>query len=116
MPRTNLPITSFVTDGLTTPGTSAVDPANGHEIAYAKTDDLIVEVNNTHATLAKTVTFKRGAVDLAPGAREDLVLSVPAVSRRFIRLLDSARFAQAGGKIFVDLEAGITGTIAAYVA
>jgi len=114
MPRTNLPVTPFVRDGLTTPGTTAVDPTNGHEVAYTKTGNLVIEVNNTAGT-AKNVTLRRGDVVLAPGAREDLVLQVPNAARRFLGPFDSGRFAQPGGKINVDLEAGITGTIAAYL-
>jgi hypothetical protein len=83
VPRTNVPVVSLTRDGLTTPGTTAVDPANGHELTYVKGQNLFLEVNNTHATLAKTVTLKRGDVALAPAQRADLVLSVPATSRRF---------------------------------
>jgi hypothetical protein len=114
VPRTVVPVTPFTRDGLTTPGTTAVDPANGHELTFVKSGDLILEVNNT-ATVAKTVTLKKGLdPTLSLGGGDLGPLSVPAASRRFIGPIDSARYVQPGQKINVDLEAGITGTIAAY--
>jgi hypothetical protein len=113
MPRTAVPVVSLTRDGLATPGTTAVDPTNGHELVYVKGANLFLEVNNT-ATAAKDVTLKRGDSVLAPGQRSDLALTVPGSSRRFLGPFDVGAWAQAGQKINVDLAAGITGTIAAY--
>jgi hypothetical protein len=115
MPRTAVPVVTLTREGLTTPGATAVDPTNDHELTYGKGQNLFLEVNNT-AGAAKTVTLLKGDEVLAPSRREDLVLSVPATSRRFLGPFDIGRHAQPGGKIFIDLEAAITGTIAAYVA
>ena len=113
MARTNVPVVTLTRDGLTTPGTTAVDVANGHELAYIDSSDFFIEVNNTAGT-AKNVTLRRGSVELAPGAMQDLVLQVPNAARRFLGPFDTARFAQVGGKVNVDLESGFTGTIGAY--
>jgi hypothetical protein len=114
MPRVNVPVVTLNRDSLTTPGATAVDPTNDHELVYTKGQNLFLEVNNT-ATAAKTVTLTKGDEALAPGRRDDLVLTVPGSSRRFLGPFDLGRHAQAGGKVFIDLEAAITGTIAAYV-
>jgi hypothetical protein len=108
-----VPVVQLTRDGLTTPGTTAVDPTNDHELTYVKGQNLFLEVNNT-ATAAKTVTLTKGDEALAPSRRADLVLTVPGSSRRLLGPFDIGAWAQPGQKINVDLEAGITGTIAAY--
>jgi hypothetical protein len=114
MPRTNVPVARLTEHGLTTPGTTAVDPTNGHELTYVKTSHLFLEVNNTAGT-AKNVTIKKATdATLGHGAQPDLVLQVPNAARRFLGPFESARYAQPGGKLWIDLESGITGTIAAY--
>jgi hypothetical protein len=116
MPRTALTLTAVPAHAGTTVTTSAVDPTNGHEITLgSKLGTLVLDVNNTHATLAKTVTVKSGThTELAPGSGQDLVVSVPALTRRLIPIRDFSRFMQPSGKVWVDLEAAITGTILAY--
>jgi hypothetical protein len=113
VPRTALAVIKLVEHALTTPGTAAIDVANGHEIAYGKTSHLVLEVSNT-AGSAKNVTIKK-ASDLTAGhGGVDLVLQVPNGARRFLGPFDSARYAQPGGKLWVDYEAGTTGTVAPY--
>jgi hypothetical protein len=116
MPRTAVPIGNMVMNGIQTPGTTAVDPANGHELAWGKTDHFVLEVNNTAGT-AKNVTLKAGTDKSVAGQAGlgDLVLQVPNAARRRLGPFEKARFTQPDGKLYVDLEAGITGTIDAFL-
>lgn len=115
MARTNVPITALTANAANAdPATTALDATNGHTIAVGGlTDRLAIEVKNTFAG-AKSVTVKAGANPPAIRAGlGDLTKSL-AQDEITILVLESARFVQADGAIYVDLTAGTTGTIRAY--
>ena len=116
MARTAVPASNFVGNGsLADPAGTAVDPTNGHTVAAAKFDRLVLRVNNTSAS-ARVVTVKAGAYPPAIAAGQgDLAVSVPATSVVFIGPFESGRFAQVDGSLSVDLASGITGTVTAFV-
>jgi hypothetical protein len=92
------------------PTTTAVDVANGHVITGVPAEQLIIIANLTFAG-AKTITIKAGANPPALAAGQgDHVVSINN-STRWIGPLTSARFQQADGSVYVDYEAGSTGTI-----
>lgn len=123
MARTAIPLTNLGKDnGIAEPAGTAVDPTNGHYIdCGGLTGQLVLWVNNTFAG-TKVVTVKAGANP--PAFRQslgDVAYTAQASGRSFVGPVESARFVQApggtdggtGGRIFVDLAAAITGTIAA---
>ncbi|HZP14699.1 MAG TPA: hypothetical protein VFA96_02665 [Nocardioides sp.] len=123
MARTAIPLTNLTKDnGINEPAGTAVDQANGHYVdCSGLTGQLILWVNNTFAG-TKVVTVKAGGSP--PAFRKDLgdlAYTAQASGRSFIGPLEAARFVQqpggtdggTGGRIFIDLAAGITGTIAA---
>jgi hypothetical protein len=117
MARTAVPITALLANSeIANPAGTAVDPTNDHVIAAGgKTDRLWIRCTNTSAG-AKTLTVVKGVNPPAVrGGIGDLVVSIPATTGdRLVGPLESARFAQANGDIYVDLEAAITGIIAAF--
>lgn len=119
MARTNVPLTNLLANnGISEPAGTAVDPANGHVIdVTGLSGQVIIEINNTFAG-TKVVTVKAGDTN-PPAFRKDLgdlAYTAQASGRSFIGPLESARFIQRAsdpGKLYVDLAAAITGTIAA---
>lgn len=123
MARTNIPLTTLTKDAiLQEPAGTAVDVANGHYIdcSTVKSGKLLIWINNTFAG-SKIVTVKAGANP--PAFRQaigDNALTVTTTSRAFV-MLESARYIQApggtdggtGNRIFLDIAAAMTGTIAA---
>ena len=116
MARTAIPITDLPANAGTAPvAGTAVDPTNGHVVAAGSvTRRLLLHLKNT-AVAAKTFTIKAGVNPPAFRAElGDLVVSVPAnTGERFV-IIESARFVQANGDIWIDVEAAATGNEAAY--
>lgn len=123
MARTAIPLTNLAKDaGINEPAGTAVDVANGHYVDIGGlSGQLVLWVNNTFAG-TKVVTVKAGANP--PAFRKDLgdiAVTCQASGRSFIGPIESARVVQApggtdggnGGRIFIDLAAAMTGTIAA---
>lgn len=126
MARTQIPVTNLVKDsGVQIPTATAVDPTNGHYIDInGLTGQLIIQINNTFAG-TKLVTLKAGTSN-PPAFRKDLgdaTFTAAASDRCLLGPLEAARFVQPpggtdggnGGRVFVDLAAGITGSIAAFL-
>src|SRR5215831_983012 len=123
MARTSIPLTLLTANnGIAAPAGTAVDPTNGHYVdVTGLSGRVILWVNNTFAG-TKTVTVKAGVGP--PAFRKDLgdlVYTAGASGVSYVGPLESARVIQAaggtdggtGGRIFIDLQAAITGTIAA---
>lgn len=114
MARTAVTITDIVPNGgVAAPAGTTVDPTNGHSIDAGGVDSrLLIVVNNT-AVSTKVVTVKAGVAPQAGLASlGDITFTCPASGISYLGPYESARIAQAGGLINVDLAAGITGTIA----
>lgn len=100
---------------------TTITPANGGYLAAGgDTAGLLVIIRNTTVS-AKIVTFKEGVY--SPGltaGQGDLALSIGASSVKYV-FLESARFVQnidsansyPAGRIDVDFESAMTGTITA---
>jgi len=91
------------------PVTTAIDPTNGHQVAFGKARKLLLRLNATFAG-AKTYTLKAGTVGPRIG-QGDLVLSLNNVTR-YVQV-DADRFMQSDGNLYIDVEAAATGTIEA---
>jgi hypothetical protein len=114
MARTLLTVTDLVANAsVAEPAGNAVDVANGHYVpGSVPLEELVIDVNQTFAG-AKNITIKAGANPPALAAGQgDLVIAINAATRR-IGPFTSARFSQADGSLWIDLEAGTTGTIKA---
>lgn len=124
MARTNLPLTPLVgNSGVAEPAGTAIDQANGMNIALASTAipaaggprHLILQVKNTFAG-TKVITIGAGvnppAMRSALGA---ITFTCPASSNTFVGPFEAARVLQADGSINVDFASGITGTINAFL-
>ncbi len=112
MARDAITITSLTLNGGVAEATgTTISVANGAEIDAGHTSKLVVEVRNTFgAELDVTIPAGVGPTkDLG-----DLVVPVAATTGVQMITLESARFAQSDGKINLDFEATMTGTVAAY--
>lgn len=95
------------------PTTTAIDPTNGHSVAApGPLEELFIIIGATFAG-AKNYTFK-GGVNPPADRSADLVVSANNTTR-WVGPFTSAQFVQAGSQLFIDVEAGATGTIAAVV-
>lgn len=127
MARTNLPVSALVANGsLTTPAGTAVDQANGMNVAltseaippaYDAFRGLFFRVLNTNGT-ARNFIVRAGVYP--PAFRKDLgdlTVSIPATTGDvLVGPLDMSRFVQADGSVNVDFGASFAGTITALVA
>jgi hypothetical protein len=113
MARTALTVTEMVANSsVADPAGNAVDTANGHIASGVTLEELYLEVNLTFAG-AKNLTVKAGANPPALAAGQgDLVVAINNAVK-LIGPFTSARFAQADGSLWVDVEAAATGTIKA---
>lgn len=115
MARTAVTISKLsANSSITTPAGTTLDPTNGHVISGARFRKLMIRITNTNGT-NRVATIKAGAYPPAESAGlGDLAVTVPATTGDvLIGPLESARFAQANGDIYVDLGASIAGIIAA---
>jgi len=91
-----------------------INPTNGATIdADGDTQRLIIWIQNTYAgTKAATIKAGNNPPAFASG-QGDLSVSLTQNQEKFV-VIESARFAQADGSIYVDFDTGMTGKIAAY--
>lgn len=119
MARTVITPTPLNPNGhLTSPAGTTIDSTlvtNGVEIDVADPEHTILRVANT-ATGAKNVTVRAGSgIQAWMAGQGDLAVSVGAnTGLEFIGPFTSARFQQDGSKLYVDFDAGFTGTITAF--
>ncbi len=115
MPRGTISIQDLVTNGGTVGTPWSIDATNGGLIqAKAKTRRLVIQVKNTAGA--------QGTLSLVPGAnppafRQGMgtaTVTVPATTGERFILVESARFAQANGDIYLDFSAGMTGSVNVY--
>lgn len=122
MARTQVPVTVLTPNAsIADVAGTAIDATNSHYIdvsAYAA-EQLIIRVKNTTGS-TKTATVKAGANPPADAAGEGTIVvsltdgsSTP--TQAFVGPLTSARFIQSGSQIFIDIAAGMTGTITAFI-
>ncbi len=93
---------------------TAIDVANGMSIDVgSQPGKYIIFVKNTFAG-AKTVTFKAGVNP--PAFRSGLGNLTESIAQNATGMfqLEGARFVQADGKVYLDFEAGTTGTVWAF--
>ncbi|MBE7512559.1 MAG: hypothetical protein HS103_07070 [Anaerolineales bacterium] len=111
MARDTLPITDLAVNALTAPETPlAISPTDGATLpAGGDTGRIAVQITNS-AEAAYTVTVAAGVNPPAFRApMGDLAMEIPAGATRYL-VIESARFAQANGAIWLDFESGMTGT------
>jgi hypothetical protein len=96
---------------------TTIDPTlvtNGVVISGVPLEELIVRVTNTFAG-AKVITVRKGANPPALSAGQgDMTGSQAQNEVAHYGPLEGARFSQANGDLYVDFEAGTTGTIWAF--
>lgn len=117
MARVTVPIQSLVQNGGTVSAGTALDAANGMVIAAgSKTRGLLVYIKHSGGTAGTP-----GTCSVVPGAdppafRQGLgtLVDVTPTATDRVLLVESARFAQANGDIYLDLSTGFTGTVYAY--
>jgi hypothetical protein len=117
MARTDLPRLVLVrsTPLIQTAGT-AVDPANGHSITPSSAAGLTLLVAGFTFAGAKTLTVKAGTPGAngwpAGAALGDLVVSLNNQTAHIV--FESHRYLQPDGSIYIDIQAGATGTLRVY--
>lgn len=115
MARDNVAITSLpVNAGTAAAAGVAINPANGAVVATGGfMGRLLLYVMVTNAG-GGNVTVKKGVNP--PAFRSglgDLAISFAQNDEKYI-VVESARFAQANGDLYLDFDAGLTGVVAAY--
>lgn len=124
MARTNLPLTNLAQAGILQPAGTAIDQANGMNVALASSaipsasgaDRLILQVANTAASPFNFIL--RAGASNPPAFRSglgDLTVSVTNATTKLIGPFDPARFVQTDGSLNIDFGVGFTGTINAYL-
>lgn len=117
MARTAVTVTTLTAGtGTTEPAGTNADPTNGHLIDTAGlTGHILIRCANTNGT-ARNAVIKAGANPPALSAGQgDLTVSVPATTGVvWFGPLESARFRQSDGSIYIDLGASFAGTVTAY--
>lgn len=117
MPRTAIPVTRrAVNAAAAKPATTPIDPTNNHIIAApCRPEQLFIEVANT-AGADKVVTVKAGVYPPAVAAGQgDVTVTVTATTGvATIGPIESGRFLQADGSIWINVEAAMAGTFRAY--
>lgn len=118
MARTNVAYTPLVANGtLADPAGTALNAGvgNGHAIVAAQPERTVLRITNTTAG-AVNATIKAGVYPpaLASGLG-DLTVPIGANSAAFVGPFESGRFIQKDGSLNVDIAAGHTGTITAFL-
>ena len=116
MPRDTVAITELdLNAGTAEPAGTTIVPANGASIAAGGcTRKLLIRVTNTHAA-DHTVTVRAGVHP--PAFRSglgDAAITVPATSGVRYITVESARFVQPDGSIYLDFDTGMTGKVMAF--
>lgn len=123
MARTAVAITVLAPTAPQVKVSVALDPTNGHSITNwgKKHSNKVFFIVNHTTVSAKNFTVKGGAypLDTVPGpafrARlGDYVFNMVASTQYVFGPFESARFNQADQCLYIDIEAGGTGTIEAY--
>ena len=110
--RNTINETQAVTDSYVNPSTStALNSSSGMEINSSKDNRLILVVANTASGAGLNVTVLKG-VYFRSGLG-NLTLTIPKLSSRIIGPLESSRFEQADGKIYLNFN-NTAGTITGY--
>ena len=116
MARTNAPVTNFTANaGLADPAPTAIDQANGMNVAAkGLSAHIVLRIKNT-AGASKNVIVRAGVAPPALSAGQvTLPVAVAAGATKWLGPFESARFAQADGSVNVDFETGTTGEITAF--
>jgi hypothetical protein len=133
MPRTAITATRLTPASEINAASQAIDVANGHAISLPTADALgqskgkvnllVLRIVNTFAG-AKIVTIRANTGPVAgtdfyapfhpQAAKGDLTFSMAQNEVSYITGLDASRFAQDDGKLNIDYEASMTGTIECY--
>lgn len=130
MARTQIPLTTLTRNAITdSPAGTVIDQANGMYIDLTTTaipagpgsESLTLEVRTTNGA-DKVVTIKAGVgggVTAGAAMRAplgDLALTAHAASNGgVVGGLESARFMQSNGQVYIDFASGTTGWITAFV-
>jgi|ERR1700741_1668771 len=116
MARTAIPITRLVhNDSISNPAGTTIDSTlvtAGAVIVSPPFSSIMVRVNNTSGA-DRDVIVRAGIRPIASmGGYGDLTEEVPATSGSELFYLNSSRYAQTNGDLYIDFESGFTGTIA----
>lgn len=118
MARTAITVSALsYNTALARPAGTNADTSNGHSVAVTAASTRIVLYVKHTASGSKNLTIKAGGTPPADAQGQgDLVVAFGAgkvtAVEKFI-VVTSDRFIQSNGKIYIDLESGFTGTIAA---
>ncbi len=116
MARDSVAITQLtLNDGVAEPTGTTIAPANGAAIAAGgDMRKLLIRVTNTDGS-DRAVTIKAGVSPPAFRAGlGDVSVTVPATSGVRYLTVESARFAQADGAVWLDFATGMTGKVMAF--
>lgn len=117
MPRTAVVPRALVMNGnlIGTSGSTTIDATlvtNGVSVTAATPEQMVIRVTNTEGS-TNVVTIAAGAYPpaWAKGLGALAVTLAATTGVQFIGPLESARFLQADGTIWIDFETGMTGAI-----
>lgn len=115
MARDAIAITSLSIDaGVDAVAGTAINTSNGGTIAAGgNTGKLVIWVSNTDSAAADVTVVAGTVQEAVRSGLGDLVYEVGAAEQAYI-VVESARFAQDDGAIYLNYETGMTGFAAAY--
>ena len=117
MPRVNVPIVTLSRTGAATAAGTTADPTEDHvvDLNGVPLDEVVFRFTNTNAS-DRVATIVAGVSPPALSAGQgNLAITVPATSGDVtVAGLESARFMQADGTIFIDLAVSYAGAVRAF--
>ena len=110
MARANIAIQDLVAAGIT-PAPTAADSVNGME--FLNDGNVILHFKNTNGA-SRTATIQTSALVGGLAVAEETVVVPATTGEKITKTFDPAIYGQAGGKVFIDLDASAGLTVAAY--
>lgn len=116
MARTTVPYSNLAGNSdIADPAGTAADPTNGHTIAAAEPERTILRVKNTTGGALNAIVRAGIYPPALASVQGDLTVSVGAGATVWIGPVESGRFIQGDGSLSIDLGAGFTGTVTAFL-
>lgn len=116
MARTAVPYSNLAANSsLADPAGTTADPTNGHTIAAAEPERTMLRIKNTTAGALNAIVKAGTYPPALASVQGDLTVSVGAGVTVWIGPVESGRFIQKDGSLSVDLQAGFTGTVTAFL-
>lgn len=116
MPRTAVPVVTLSRTGAATNAGTVADPTNDHEVVLDfPLEELVLRFTNTNGSDRVATIVASTSPPALSGGQGNLDITVPATSGDMtVAGLESARFMQPDGKLYIDLAVSFAGAVRAF--